>query len=174
MQRSSVRSTAAQSRLSADTAPLRPDDISSLSLPESDPDDNKYGEERPSSSRTNALLHSLGWLTAAALLIYYTQLLPTLLHDNRIQHGALYCGAAALLASASAFLHLAFVVPRRSPGSSDLYALSPHSVHLSLLSGLAAYGCWCVALWPVYGLLAPVMLFVLAMAAVLSTNWLPV
>lgn len=170
MPRTSVHSSvAAHSRLFADTAPPQPTQTT-FSL---DSDDDKYGKQRLSSTRTNALLHSIGWLTAAALLIYYTHLLPTLLHDSRVHHTALYCGAAALLVSVSAFLHLAFIVPRRSPASDDLYALSPNSVHLSLLSGLTSYCCCCVALWPVYGLLAPVILFVLSMAAVLSTVWLP-
>ena len=144
----------------------------SASLPDSD--DDKYAKERPSSTRTNALLHSVIWLTAAAAITWYTQLVPTVLHDSRIQSTALYAGAAALVVSLSAFFYLAFVVPRSSPTSEDLYALSPASVHLSLSAGLMAYGCWCVALWPVYGFMSLVMLFVLAMAAVLSTNCLPV
>ena len=171
MPRSSVHSTTAPSRLSADTAPLRPIRHSSASRPDSD--DDKYAKQRLSSTRTNALLHSIGWLTAAALLTYYTRLIPAILHDSRIHHVALYSGAAALLASVSSFLYLAFVVPRRFPASDDLYALSPTSVHVSLASGVVAYGCWCVALWPVYSYLAPVILFVLGMAAVLSTNCLP-
>ena len=171
MPRSSVHSTV-PSRLSADTAPLRPHQLSSSSV--ADSDDDKYAKQAVSSTRTNALLHSVGWLTAAALLTYYTSLVPTVLHDSRIQRGPLYLGVIALLVSVSAFLYLAFVVPRRSPGNSDLYALSPSSVHASLLSGVVSFACCCVALWPVYSYIAPVMLFVLTMAAVLSTNWLPI
>ena len=173
MPRSSVRTIAAESRrLSADTAPPRPTSTSSSSLP--DADNDKYAKDQRSSSRINGLLHSLGWLTAAALLTYYSGLIPALLHDGRIHYLALYVGCAAFGVSLSAFLYLAYVVPRRSPGSGDLYALSPTSVHVSLLGGLLGYGCCCVALWPVYGYLAPVMLFVLGMAAVLSPNCLPV
>ena len=165
----------ASSRLAADTTPVRPSPtLSSSTYSQPDADDDKYAKQRNSSTRANALLHSIAWLSAAALLTYYSRLVPTVLHDARIQRSALYTGAAALLVAASAFLHLAFVVPRRSPGSDDLYSLSPNSVHAALLSGVAAFGCWSAALWPVYGFAAPAMLFVLGMAAVLSTNCLPV
>ena len=42
-----------------------------------------------------------------------------------------------------------------------------------LVSGAVWYVLWCVALWGVYGLLSPAMLFVLSMAAVLSLNLIP-
>lgn len=153
-QRSSVHSSDAESRLSADTNSLRPTQTSSPNtIP--DPDDNKYAKEAPpSSTRTNALLHTLAWLIAAALVTYYTHLIPTLLHDNRLHHTALYIGLLSLAVSLSAFLHLAYVVPRQSAGSDDLYGVSPHSVHVSLVCGLVWYVCWCGALWPVYSLLS--------------------
>jgi hypothetical protein len=86
----------------------------------------------------------------------------------------LYAGEASLLCLVSAVCYMAFYLPwQRGEVIEDYQRVVPRVVYTTLALCFSTFLLLLAALWPVYRFFTPLILSVLAMAAILAPNLLP-
>lgn len=136
----------------------------------------RVGEKTGEKTRWDVCVyvHSVGWIAAAAFITYFGKLPEVVQYDVRVLRLVLYVGVAMTLVGMGVILYLAFYLPivQRIPVD-DAADYCPRVVYLGAGCGVGSYIAYIIALWPVWGLGTPIIVSVLAVAAVFSLNLIP-
>lgn len=120
------------------------------------------------------MLHSLGWVAAAGLILYYTDLLNVIRFDTRVNQPFLALGFTALFALLMVVAYLAAWVPlTASRPVLDLSTYAPRVVPVGAVAGVSTFIFFTIALWPVWGWVTLPIMIILSFAACLGPNLLP-
>lgn len=131
----------------------------------------KHAPEKNKSSWINA--HNVFWMVSAMAVFYYTDFYMALRYDPRVVKHYLYPGLCCLGASMSIALYLIGYY-HYYLGIADYENHSPYAVPLSTILFFIAMLCLCVALWPVWSVLTPFILFTLFMGTIFLFTIIPV
>jgi len=123
--------------------------------------------------RANSILQSLGWLGAAAFIIYYSSMWRVITTDSRVNSFFLQVGFVSMAAQALIFLYATVFLPFRVGRVDDYMVSCPRAVYASIANGLLIWIAFVIALWPIWGFFTPVMLTIIGFAAILSPNLVP-
>jgi hypothetical protein len=130
----------------------------------------------------NNIFHSIIWSIAACFILYYSNFFIVLFYDKRVRPLFLNIGILALTGLIMVISYLAFWLPfsisrntRNGENTQiiDYYTYSPRIVMMGVISCIIIYITFTIALWPIWGWVTLIILFVLSMAACLAPNFLP-
>lgn len=132
------------------------------------PEENSRNREQ-GNSKVYVMVESLLWFGAAFIVSTYFNFLYHVLHDERKYMSWLLVGLALSVVILGQFVYLVFYLPYwlglRKVKDWDRYC--PRVIPIMTALAVAATVCFNVALWPVWGILTPVILFVVFMGYVI-------
>ncbi|XP_033633068.1 transmembrane protein 128-like [Asterias rubens] len=132
------------------------------------------GEELETNTKPSSPynLQTLLWILATAAILYYTDLIPAIKEDHRIYRSWLYLGLV-LLAIPVCIGGYLIVFLSWIKKNSDWENAVPMAIPLATGTFIAGSICLNIAIWPVYSILTPVMLFTLFMGFIVVVSLLP-
>lgn len=125
---------------------------------------NKDMEQRDAKTPTWLSALELGlWFVAACAVTYYgngKQTLATLvLRDPRVQRRWLTAGAMFMAGNLGVCSFLTLYLPYIKGDRREWSVAAPWAIPAGAMCAVAAYLCYCIALWPIFGLLViPIVL----------------
>ncbi|XP_033102833.1 transmembrane protein 128-like [Anneissia japonica] len=132
----------------------------------------KQKEEEEARNRSPYNLQNLLWLVALFCIFYYTEFVLTLQTDPRIKRGWLYTGCVLVGVNCCIGFYL-IVVCTWIKKIEDWESHFPSAIPLATASFVFGSICLNVALWPVYGILAPIILFTFLMGVIIFATLIP-
>jgi hypothetical protein len=140
------------------------------SAPPGDAAEASRRARRELAERISTKLHALFWLAAAAAVATWGGLWAALTSDARAERWLLYLAAAAGSAAVSIGVYLVLWV-----GSSGLAweVAAPWAVPSATAAGITALLCTIAGVWPIYGLLSPLVVGVAFLGALFSAHFIP-
>ncbi|KAJ3366766.1 hypothetical protein GGF32_003410 [Allomyces javanicus] len=115
---------------------------------------------------------ALLWVVAAAAIVIYTDLIAIYDHPE-LNHTASILALVSFGLATATFLYLSIYVPRVHKTTVD-YAqwqrTAPNAIPFATACGLSGFFCSAVAMWPIFGLLALPMIFVLFMGFIVVVS----
>ncbi|XP_071946806.1 transmembrane protein 128-like [Antedon mediterranea] len=132
----------------------------------------KEREEEEARNRSPYNLQNLIWLLALFCIFYYTEFVLTLQTDPRIKRGWLYTGC--VLVGINCFIGFYLIVICTWIKKIDNWESHfPSAIPMATASFILGSICLNVALWPVYGVLAPIILFTFLMGVIILATLIP-
>eukprot|EP00457_Paulinella_chromatophora_P022573 gb/GEZN01025541.1/.p1 GENE.gb/GEZN01025541.1/~~gb/GEZN01025541.1/.p1 ORF type:complete len:163 (+),score=10.03 gb/GEZN01025541.1/:26-514(+) len=125
--------------------------------------------------KTNRYIHALGWVGAAIFVVVYSNIWEILLQDSRVIRKVLYLGAFSGGTVFSIIIYLT-ISERCRTGmklTDDLNKTHPRHIQVAAASSVLCWFCFVIACWPVWKFMTPVIMTVISMGLILSTNFLP-
>jgi hypothetical protein len=118
-------------------------------------------------------LQAAAWVIAAALTGVYARVGPTLADPSRTLPPALYLAYASLGLTLTIGVYLALYLPYVARIDLPWSTYVPWAIPVATGSGVTAFLCLIVGLWPAFGLLTPLLVATLFMGAMMATHFLP-
>eukprot|EP00899_Mesostigma_viride_P020695 jgi/Mesvir1/28627/Mv24188-RA.1 len=107
-------------------------------------------------------LEALAWCLVATGVVYFgdwhRNLVDLIIHDPRISRRPLWLGSVCVVLNLAIFLYLVLWLPRTKREQRDWTVAAPRAIPSATAAGLLATVFFLVALWPIYGLLTPIVL----------------
>lgn len=105
-------------------------------------------------------LESLTWTLITGAIIWYSDLVPVLLYNQRVYRTVLYFAALLAAIWVGILLFVTFYVRLRVGPDGDWTKWSPKLVPVATLCMVGAFILTCVAIWPVFHILTLPLLLV--------------
>lgn len=122
------------------------------------------------------IIHSIAWLIAAIVIIYYYDLYNVLFKlDQRLNIQSLYIALFTLLALILDILYIMFFVQNdrsKDNNTNDLMSMAPYTIYIAALTSVLTCLSFIITLWPIYTYMSIPIVFICSMATVLSTNFI--
>jgi len=123
--------------------------------------------------RITSKLHAIVWIAASVAIIVYTQIFQNAMSDIRVNRTSLYAAVVCLVANLGIILYLTIWIPLvlKVTAPWDIYC--PHLIPISTGLGLLCFILFMIALWPIYGMLTPLIITILLMGFLFTTHFVP-
>ncbi|RDD41987.1 Transmembrane protein 128 [Trichoplax sp. H2] len=135
------------------------------------PDDAVEAARQQSITRSTAwkTAESVIWLLAALGILRYTDFLLIVCYDPRINRLWLYAGAGFLVVFSliGCWLIIWYKIILKID---DYQKRVPAAIPIATTSFILSFGCFTYALWPVWGILTPLLLFTLMMGVIVTVS----
>ena len=122
-------------------------------------------------------LQALLWIVLCSLIIYYTDFLKILVEDERVNRFWLNLSLVCFGICSAIAIYLIFVLPCFTPKvlgkDVDWNISAPRAIPAAAGSGVVLCISIHIALWPVYGLLTPVILGINFIAFIMTSHFIP-
>ncbi|XP_014665526.1 PREDICTED: transmembrane protein 128-like [Priapulus caudatus] len=141
---------------------------------ESDGRDDAHGKKQ-GSTRVNAYSwENFLWIIVAACTFHFSGFLSTVMYDTRVNRAWFNCGAVLICINViiAAYL-IGFLSWFKKISSDEWEKTVPYAVPIATLSFVTGAFCCMAGLWPVWGILTPIILFVETMGAVVLIAMVP-
>jgi len=118
-------------------------------------------------------VHSAFWVGISIFIVWYTDLIDKALFSDELDRFSLNIAVLCFVTSTSLMLWATVYLPYTQNPPIPIHLYSPNLVPVATALGLFCLIFSILALWPLYGLLAPIMVLVLTFGVLMSTHFLP-
>jgi hypothetical protein len=118
-------------------------------------------------------LHAAFWVGLAVFAVVYTQLWDVVLFDERVSRGWFNGGLVFLAVQVGLVFYLTVWLRYVRGITMEWEAYCPRVLNASIWTGAVAFLLFCVALWPVFGLLTAPLLLLIIMGLIMLTHFMP-
>jgi hypothetical protein len=125
--------------------------------------------------RIQTKVHALFWVCAAIGIVYYTDFIKIILTDERVRRTPLNFAVVAMVIVMSVLLYLCVYLPVVLKISDyrmwEIHC--PNMIPILTAAGAVCIVSLIVAMWPVWGMLSPVLVFFLMMGFMFLAHFMP-
>ena len=144
-------------------------------VPQSE-DPSSIGEEKRRAERIENItekVHAAFWVGISGLILYYTDLINKALYGDKLDRFSLNLGCICLVTNVCLMIYASVYLPyvQTTPIPINLY--SPRLVPIATALGVLCIVCFMCALWPLYGLLSPLLILIFTFGLLFSTHFIP-
>nr|CAB3267035.1 transmembrane protein 128-like [Phallusia mammillata] len=117
---------------------------------------------------------TITWIILSAVTLYYTDIVNALKVDHRISGYFLHLAViSSIIAFSIGLYFIVWVSMVKGVHSDDWETYVPFGIPIATGSGVSAGICWTIALWGVYGIKSPIIVFILFMGFVMTVSIIP-
>ena len=142
-------------------------------LPQSENNDNKKNSFNSSKEKITEKIHAGFWVVISILILYYTDLIHQITSDKRIERFSLTIAITSLSINLVLVLYSTIWLPYMMKTKVPIEIYAPKLVPISALLAIITIIMFMYALWPIYGLLTPLLILILTLGLLLSCHFIP-
>lgn len=118
-------------------------------------------------------IHAMWWITLAIILILKTRIFLVTFYDERVNRWMLNISTILFVANFMIFLYLTFWLPIIQKITLPWEIYCPNLIPISTFLGVICFITINISLWPIYGLLTPLILVIILFGLLFSTHFIP-
>eukprot|EP00948_MAST-09A_sp_MAST-9A-sp1_P003080 g3080.t1 len=118
-------------------------------------------------------IHSFLWMAGAVALVYYTDLIRVILSSQETNRVTLNLGLAAAAGLVLILVHITFISPTFLGRRISLSVTKSPEIKVGALFFASSTILLCIGLWPVFGLLTPVIQLVVFVGMLNALHFVP-